>query len=199
MNTERCQFWSIFDDVHPADSGSRISSYRRPPATGGGSAMKRKFRHAIVGVLVTVGLAGLGWRVSADPAQSSSGLPQAEVQTPVSTEDADGALRKEPVSELLDWNQIFYETLIATNTANSSSQRLGAIVHTAIFDAYNGIEQRYTPILVRDRAPKGSSRRGSIIAAAYTTLAGLFPSQTNSLQDRYAAALAALSDDEEDG
>ena len=57
-------------------------------------------------------------------------------------------------SEVLEWNQIFIDTLIATNTANSSSQRLGAIVHTAIFDAYNGIERRYTPIFVHDRAPR---------------------------------------------
>ena len=52
------------------------------------------------------------------------------------------------VNPVLEWNQIFIDTLIATNTANSSSQRLGAIVHTAIFDAYNGIERRYTPLFV---------------------------------------------------
>ncbi len=39
------------------------------------------------------------------------------------------------VNQVLEWNQIFVEMLIATNTANSSSPRLGAIVHTAIFDA----------------------------------------------------------------
>ena len=60
------------------------------------------------------------------------------------------------VNQVLEWNQIFIDTLIATNTANSSSQRLGAIVHTAIYDAYNGIEQRYTPLFVRDEAPRGA-------------------------------------------
>ena len=40
-----------------------------------------------------------------------------------------------PVNQVAEWNQIFVDTLIATNTSNSSSQRLGAIVHTAIFDA----------------------------------------------------------------
>src|SRR5450759_265490 len=74
------------------------------------------------------------------------------------------------VNPVLEWNQIFIDTLIATNTANSSSQRLGAIVHTAIFDAYNGIEQRYSPIFIHDRAPSGASRRAAIIAAAYTAL-----------------------------
>ena len=82
-----------------------------------------------------------------------------------------------PVNQVLEWNQIFIDTLIATNTANSSSQRLGAIVHTAIFDAYNGIERRYTPIFVHDEAPRGASRRAAVIAAAYTALVGLFPSR----------------------
>ena len=66
-------------------------------------------------------------------------------------------------SVVLEWNQIFIDTLIATNTPNSSSQRLGAIVHTAIFDAYNGIERRYTPLFVHDPAPaaRRAERRSS--------------------------------------
>ena len=83
------------------------------------------------------------------------------------------AISLQETNQVLEWNQIFID-LIATNTANSSSQRLGAIVHTAIFDAYNGIERRYTPIFVNDVAPAGSSRRAAVIAAAYTSLVGLF-------------------------
>ena len=86
--------------------------------------------------------------------------------------------------QVLEWNQIFVETLIATNTPNSSSQRLGAIVHTAIFDAYNGIERRYTPIFVQSvdadggrLAAPGASRRAAVVAAAYTALVGLFPAR----------------------
>ena len=108
--------------------------------------------------------------------------------------------------QVLEWNQIFYETLIATSTANSSSQRLGAIVHTAIFDALNGIERRYTPIFVQNvdgdgepLAPPGASRRAAVIAAAYTALVALFPARQTQLSDSYAASLAALSDDGGDG
>ena len=104
-----------------------------------------------------------------------------------------------PINPVLEWNQILIDTLIATNTANSSSQRLGAIVHTAIFDAHNGIERRYAPIFVHDTAPKGASRCAAIIAAAYTALAGLFPSQKPALDASYDSSLAALSNDEEDG
>ena len=109
-------------------------------------------------------------------------------------------------NQVLEWNQIFIETLIATNTANSSSQRLGAVVHTAIFDAYNGIERRYSPIIVQNvdgngerLAPRGASRRAAVVAAAYTALVGLFPTRAIPLSDSYAASLAALSDDGGDG
>jgi hypothetical protein len=103
------------------------------------------------------------------------------------------------LNQVLEWNQIFIDTLIATNTANSSSQRLGAIVHTAIFDAYNGIERRYTPIFVHDEAPAGASRRAAVIAAAHTALVGLFGSRKTALDASYQASLAALSDDDGDG
>ena len=102
-------------------------------------------------------------------------------------------------NQVLEWNQIFIDTLIATSTPNSFSQRLGAIVHTAIFDAYNGIERRLAPIFVHDTAPPGASRRAAVIAAAYTALASLFPSRQAALHARYTASLAALSDDADDG
>jgi hypothetical protein len=102
-------------------------------------------------------------------------------------------------NQVLEWNQIFVDTLVATNTPNASSQRLGAIVHTAIFDAYNGIEHRYTPIYVQGGAPAGASRRAAVIAAAYTALVSLFPSRQVALYASYSASVAALSDDGEDG
>ena len=110
-----------------------------------------------------------------------------------------GLGRTENPDQVLEWNQIFIDTLVATNTANSSSQRLGAIVHTAIFDAYNGIEQRYEPLFVHPNAPPGASRRAAVIAAAHTVLVGLFPARQAVLDDHYAASLAALSDDGGDG
>jgi hypothetical protein len=100
---------------------------------------------------------------------------------------------------VIEWNQVFIDTLIATGTPNSSSQRLGAIVHTAIFDAYNGIERRYSHIYVEARGPRGASRRAAVIAAAYHTLVSLFPGHKPALDERYATSVASLSDDGEDG
>ena len=114
--------------------------------------MTRTSRNLTVGLIVTLGLAGIGWTVRGPDLAVGS-------ETPIARRTTNG-------SEVLEWNQIFIDTLIATNTANSSSQRLGAIVHTAIFDAYNGIERRYTPIFVHEQgpprrvAPSGGHRRG---------------------------------------
>src|SRR6187401_426321 len=145
--------------------------------------MTKTSRHVTAGLMVAVGLTASGWAASADDAQSSTVILQ----------------ERRTASEVLDWNQIFIDTLIATNTANSSSQRLGAIVHTAIFDAFNGIERRYTPIFVHSTAPRGASRRAAVIAAAYTTLAGLFPARQAVLAEMYAASLAALNADGDGG
>ena len=92
-------------------------------------------------------------------------------------------------NQVLEWNEILVETLIATNTPNSSSQRLSAIVHTAVFDAYNGIERRYTPLFVQNvdgdgesLVPRGASRRAAVVAAAYTALVGLFPARRDTVE-----------------
>jgi hypothetical protein len=150
--------------------------------------MARTSRNVTVRLMVTVGLAGIGWSAFADQLRpSSSDEVQAE------SEERPG--RRRIASEVLDWNQIFIDTLIVTNTPNSSSQRLGAIVHTAMFDAHNGIEQRYTPLFMHTTAPQGASRRAAVIAAAYTALVGLFTSRKSALDDTYAAALEALNDE----
>jgi len=156
-------------------------------------------RRLTAGLIVTLALAGSGWTISADHAQSSPAILGDQDAGQAAAESADRSRRPERVSEVLDWNQIFIDTLIATNTANSSSQRLGAIVHTSIFDAYNGIERRYTPVFVDGKAPHGASRRAAVIAAAHTALVGLFPSQQPALDASYAASLGALSADCEDG
>ena len=149
--------------------------------------MRRRFVQALAGLLAVMAFAGAD-NFAVD--ELSSGISLLATSSSVTDENPD---------QVLEWNQIFIDTLIATNTANSSSQRLGAIVHTAIFDAYNGIERRYTPVFVDSRPRRGASRRAAVIAAAYTALVGLFPSQKPALDASYAASLAALSDDGGDG
>ena len=102
--------------------------------------------------------------------------------------------------QVLEWNQIFIDTLIATNTAE-------LLEPAARSDRSHGdlrCLQRHRATVRRRSsstkdAPPGASRRAAVIAAAHTALVGLFPSRKPQLDDSYAASLAALSDDGEDG
>src|SRR5262245_36104772 len=85
--------------------------------------------------------------------------------SPAAAEGRSASAAPARANPVLDWNRIFVDTLVATNTPNSSSQRLGAIVHTAIFDAHNGIERRYTPLFVDRRAPGRASRQAAVVGA----------------------------------
>ncbi len=116
--------------------------------------------------------------------------PGAPVQTLGSAEDSTA-----PSNLVIEWNQILIDTLIAAAPPNAASPRLGAIVQAAVFDAYNGIDQRYTPLFAAGRAPEGALAEAAVVAAAYTTLVGLFPSrQAAALDPAYAASLEALRD-----
>jgi hypothetical protein len=82
--------------------------------------------------------------------------------------------------EVLVWNDVVLRAIrtSAPPVPGALQQRLVAIVHVAMFDAVNGIERRCTPIHVEPDAPRGASVRAAAAQAAYTALAGLFPSQT---------------------
>ena len=76
-----------------------------------------------------------------------------------------------------DWN-IYTELAIRTAGAGPPAQgRTLAMVHGAIYDAVNGIAQKYTPYRVTDPAPRGATQEAAAAQAAYTVLLALFPSQ----------------------
>ncbi len=198
---------SEFEEFSPDMSKNSLSLY--VASAPGDSAVKTSRSHGVA-VVMTIGgpPMNLGPNVNSSFKERSpvlSVLPRLP-RACMALGDQDGepagkvsSSTDENPDQVLEWNQIFIKTLIATKTANSASQRLGAIVHTAIFDAYNGIEQRYRPIFVHDEAPHRASRRAAVIAAAYTALVGLFPLQQAALDESYAASLAALSDNCDDG
>jgi hypothetical protein len=97
-----------------------------------------------------------------------------------------------------DWNQNMQAAAFAANTSPVVTTRVAAIVQSAVFDAVNGIEQRYSPVHVDFAAPKGASRRAAVIQAAYATLVTLYPSQKSDLDAKRAASLASIVDDPSD-
>src|SRR5713226_6852232 len=75
---------------------------------------------------------------------------------------------------VIQWNATMLNTFATANVAPAAATRLGAIVQSAVFDAVNGIEPRYTPIHVAPAGPDGASREAAAVGAAYTALVSLF-------------------------
>lgn len=59
--------------------------------------------------------------------------------------------------EVTDWNAVLLRAIQTAATPGPIQGRVAAIVHVAMFDAYNGVERRYTPIHVTLEAPRGAS------------------------------------------
>jgi hypothetical protein len=91
-----------------------------------------------------------------------------------------------------DWNANWDEAVFATAQAIPAHARSGAILHTAIFDAVNGIARKYTPYHVTDKAPPGARQEAAAIQAAYTVLVTLYPSHAAVLDLRLAESLARV-------
>jgi hypothetical protein len=71
--------------------------------------------------------------------------------------------------------------------------RLTAIVQASVYDAVNGIERRYTPILVKPAAPAGASLRAAALQAAYVALSKIYPAQQLTFDAHRTASLADIS------
>jgi membrane-associated phospholipid phosphatase len=97
-----------------------------------------------------------------------------------------------------DWNRAMVNALEASHLPPPPSMRAAAIVQASVFDAVNGIENRYTPVHVQPGAPPGASRAAAAAGAAYEALVALFPAQKPSFDLQLNATLAQIGDDPND-
>ena len=98
-----------------------------------------------------------------------------------------------------DWNELAFRVSLIGGASALNAGRVAAIVHSAVFDALNGIERRYTPVHV---APPdsclGASRRAAAVQAAYEILSKVYgasataANQQPTLDARYAASLTDI-------
>src|SRR5688572_3829590 len=95
--------------------------------------------------------------------------------------------------EVTFWNRVMFEAARVANTTPIPMSRVSAIVHAAIYDAYNGIERRYTPLFVEPAAPAGASRRAAVVQAAYVSLVKIYPTQQSVFDEKRAESLAAIA------
>ncbi len=100
------------------------------------------------------------------------------------------------VDETLVWNQVMLEAIVASTLGNPQTIRMAATVNTAMFDARNGVSQRYTPIFVTQTALLGTHRRAAVVQAAYVTLKAFYPAQLARLDTQRALSLAEFKGDD---
>src|SRR5689334_310135 len=93
---------------------------------------------------------------------------------------------------ITDWNTYWEEAVFATKQAVPAQARFGAILHTAMFDAVNGIARKYTPYMVHEDAPPGARAEAAAVQSAYTVLSALYPTHASALQGHLATSLAAI-------
>ena len=99
--------------------------------------------------------------------------------------------------KLSSWNAVMLEAIVAGTLGNPQTIRMAATVNTAMFDAQNGVgRQRYRPIFVTDRAPRGTHRRAAMVQAAYVTLASFYPAQLSRFDEERALSLAEFDGDD---
>lgn len=97
--------------------------------------------------------------------------------------------------EVSDWNQNTFTAVFTAKTTPLFTTRVTALVQSAVFDAVNGVYNRYTPVRVPPAAPNGASARAAVVQAAYASLLNLYPAQKATLDAQLAASLANLNDE----
>ena len=97
--------------------------------------------------------------------------------------------------EISDWNHVMLVAMLtAPVTPAPVATRVAAIVQSAVFDAVNGVDRRYSSIYVPAAAPPGASQHAAAVQAAYATLVNIYPAQKSTFDQQRSDSLAAITD-----
>jgi hypothetical protein len=92
---------------------------------------------------------------------------------------------------ILHWNEIIRETLIEQPPPRFAPRDL-AVVHVAMFDAVNSIDESYEPYIVDVRASRSASKEAAAAQAAHDVMVALFPSRQAVFDEALAEDLADI-------
>ena len=93
-----------------------------------------------------------------------------------------------------DWNQTAIEVMKVANSAGNPWSRTLAMVHVAMSDAINAVQNRYTRAVAMGPAVAGASAEAAAATAARHILPQLYPNQKALIEEAYAASLQAVPD-----
>ena len=92
-----------------------------------------------------------------------------------------------------DWN-VVANALVANDVGNNPRLRTLAMVHVAMSDAINTVQNRYTRVVATLPAAPGASAEAAAATAARQILTEIYPEQKAKIEETYAASLKAIPD-----
>lgn len=91
-----------------------------------------------------------------------------------------------------DWNVIAFDTMKAANMGGAPATRLLAIMHVAMADAVNTVQNQHVRLIHRAPLQPSASPDAAAASAARAVLVALLPAQKAKVDEAYAAGVAAL-------
>jgi hypothetical protein len=95
---------------------------------------------------------------------------------------------------IMDWNAKADAIATEKQLTNAAQTRALAMMHTAMFDAVNAIERRYTPYKVTLEADRATSKEAAAASAAHGVLATLYPDQAKDLDTLLATSVSGVAE-----
>jgi hypothetical protein len=92
-----------------------------------------------------------------------------------------------------DWN-VTTNALVANDVGNNPKLRTLAMVHVAMSDAINTVQNRYTRVVATPPAAPGASAEAAAATAARQILIQIYPGQQAKIEEAYAESLKAIPD-----
>ena len=90
-----------------------------------------------------------------------------------------------------DWNMTTND-LVAKDIGNNPKLRTLAMVHVAISDAINTVQNRYTRVIATLPAAPGASVEAAAATAAWHVLSQIYPKEKAKIEEAYATSLKAI-------
>ena len=95
---------------------------------------------------------------------------------------------------ITDWNVTAVEVMKAARVGGNPWSRTLAMVHVAMADAVNSVQNRYTRTVATMPLVPGASSEAAAAAAARQILIQQYPGQKAMIEDAYAASLKAIAE-----
>ena len=92
-----------------------------------------------------------------------------------------------------DWN-VTTNALVANDVGNNPKLRTLAMVHVAMSDAINTVQNRYARVIATLPAAPSASAEAAAATAARQILTEIYPKQKVKIEEAYAASLKAIPD-----